>query len=71
MNSITSEPSYIFQSVNLTFCSFVSMKEHMSYLPHPDSPDKTLLRQETLVTVRGVPLTSYMESLIVNTGRTS
>jgi len=43
------------------------MKEHMSYLPHPDSPDKTLLRQETLVTVRGVPLTSYMESLIVNT----
>ena len=57
--------------MNLTFCSFVSMKEHMSYLPHPDSPDKTLLRQETLVTVRGVPLTSYMESLIVNTGRTS
>jgi len=55
------------KSVNLTFCSFVSMKEHMSYLPHPDSPDKTLLRQETLVTVRGVPLTSYMESLIVNT----
>ena len=40
----------------------------MSYYPHPESPeDKTLLRQETLVTVRGVPLTSYMESLIVNT----
>jgi len=56
------------KSVNLTFCSFVTMKEHMSYYPHPESPeDKTLLRQETLVTVRGVPLTSYMESLIVNT----
>ena len=56
------------QSVNLTFCSFVTMKEQMSYYPHPDSPnDQTLLRQETLVTVRGVPLTSYMESLIVNT----
>jgi len=56
------------KSVNLTFCSFVTMKEQMSYYPHPESPeDKTLLRQETLVTVRGVPLTSYMESLIVNT----
>jgi len=56
------------KSVNLTFCSFVEMKEQMSYFPHPENPEtQTLLRQETLVTVRGVPLTSYMESLIVNT----
>jgi len=55
------------KSVNLTFCSFVTMKEQMSYFPHPENPEQTLLRQETLVTVRGVPLTSYMESLIVNT----
>merc|ERR1719259_258591 len=55
------------RSVNLTFCSFVNMKEQMSYFPHPEEPDKTLLRQETLVTVSGVPLTSYMEALIVNT----
>lgn len=56
------------KSVNLTFCSFVSMKEQMSYLPHPEDPqNKTLLRQETLVMVSGVPLTSYMESIIVNT----
>lgn len=55
-------------SVNLTFCSFVAMKEKMSYKPHPDDPDnRTLMRQETEVTVQGVPLTSYMESLIVNT----
>merc|ERR1711941_231761 len=28
---------------------------------------KTLLRQETVVTVRGVPLTSYMEAIILGT----
>ena len=28
---------------------------------------KTLLKQETVVTVQGVPLTSYMESIILNT----
>lgn len=55
-------------SVNLTFCSFVSMRERMSYVPHPEDPEnKTILKQETIVTVQGVPLTSYMESLIVNT----
>ncbi len=55
-------------TVNLTFCNFVSMREEMSYRPHPEDPsNRTLLRQEMVVTVRGVPLTSYMESLILGT----
>jgi len=55
-------------TINLTFCSFVSIREKMSYLPHPENPNEnTLMRQETEVTVRGVPLTDYMESIIVNT----
>jgi hypothetical protein len=55
-------------SVNLTFCSIVSIRERLCYLPHPDSPlENTLMRQETEVTVRGVPLTDYMEGIIVNT----
>ena len=49
---------------NLSFCSYVNMEEKMTYVA--DS-DKTLLRQEMIVTVRGVPLTSYMEGIIVNT----
>lgn len=52
---------------NLTFCNWVSMDENMSYVPHPEDPEKTVLKQETVVTVQGVPLTSYMESIIVNT----
>jgi len=55
------------QSENLTFCNFVSMGEKMSYRPHPEDGDKTVLKQETVVTVQGVPLTSYMEGIIVNT----
>jgi len=55
------------KSINLTFCSFVNMKEQMSYFPHPEDQSKTIMRQETIVTVKGVPLTSYMESIIVNT----
>ena len=55
-------------SVNLTFCNFVSMRERMSYAPHPEDPaNKTVMRQEMVVTVQGVPLTSYMESIILST----
>merc|ERR1719481_1976411 len=53
-------------SKNLTFCNFVSMEEHMTYSPDSRDPGKTVLKQETVVTVQGVPLTSYMESIIVN-----
>jgi len=55
------------QSKNLTFCNFVAIEEKMSYTPHREDEGKTVLKQETLVTVQGVPLTSYMEDIIVNT----
>merc|ERR1712227_303107 len=54
-------------SKNLTFCRYVNMEEKMIYTPDPEDVDKPLLRQEMIVTVQGVPLTSYMESIIVNT----
>jgi len=54
-------------SKNLTFCNFVTMEESMTYRPHPENSEQTVMKQETVVTVQGVPLTSYMESIIVNT----
>lgn len=42
------------------------MSEQMSYRPHPEDPHRTVLKQETVVTVKGVPLTSYMESIILS-----
>lgn len=55
-------------STNLTFCNFVSMKERMKYSPHPEDPaNKTIMNSEMVVTVRNVPLTTYMEDLILNT----
>jgi len=54
-------------SKNLTFCRYVNMEEKMRYTPDPLDKDKTVLHQEMIVTVQGVPLTSYMEGIIVNT----
>jgi hypothetical protein len=55
------------RSRNLTFCSVVTIDEEMSYLPHPTDSSKTLLRQESIVTVRGVPMTDYLENIIKST----
>jgi folate-binding Fe-S cluster repair protein YgfZ len=54
---------YCFQ---LTFCRFIAVDETVSYAPHPQDPSKTLLKQEAVVTVKGVPLTSYVEDLLTN-----
>ena len=45
----------------------MSIDERLSYTAHPDDPSKTLLTQEAVVTVRGVPLSSYLEGFLTNT----
>lgn len=55
------------RSRNLSFCSFVTIDEQLIYSPHPADPNSTLLRQESIVTVKSVPMTDYMENLINKT----
>jgi len=54
-------------SKNLTFNSYVNMEEKMTYTADPEDDSRTMCKQEMIVTVQGVPLTSYMEGIIVNT----
>lgn len=54
----------VLKSRNITWCSNIAVDEHLVYAPHPDDPQKTLLKQEAVVLVKGVPLSSYMETLL-------
>lgn len=54
------------KTINLTFGRFIAVDETVRYLPHPNDASKTLLRQEAVVTVEGVPLNHYMEDLLTN-----
>lgn len=56
----------ILRTINLTFCRYIAVDETLSYIPHPTNPEKTLLKQEAVVTVSGVPLNTYMEDLLTN-----
>ena len=52
--------------LQLTFYNFITVDETVTYKPHPDDDSKTLLTQEAVVKVRGVPLTHYMEDLLTS-----
>ncbi|XP_023023294.1 PRELI domain containing slowmo [Leptinotarsa decemlineata] len=52
------------KTINLTFCRHIAVDETLKYVPHPSDPSKTLLKQEAVVLVKGVPLTNYMEDLL-------
>jgi len=55
------------QTRNLSLSHVVTMVETISYTPHPQDPTKTLMNQQTEVSVRGLPLCNYLENIIVNT----
>ncbi|XP_019380647.1 PREDICTED: PRELI domain containing protein 3A isoform X3 [Gavialis gangeticus] len=53
-------------SSNITLTNLVSVDERLVYRPHPENPEKTVLTQEAIITVKGVSLSSYLESLMAN-----
>lgn len=56
----------LLKTINLTFCRHISVDESLHYAPHPNDPQKTLLKQEATVSVHGVPLSYYMEDMITS-----
>nr|CAH7747608.1 unnamed protein product [Callosobruchus chinensis] len=56
----------VLRTINLTFCRHIAVNETLKYVPHPSDPAKTLLKQEAVVMVKGVPLTHYMEDMLAN-----
>jgi hypothetical protein len=54
-------------TTNLTFKNFLSLDEYLSYTVNPANPTKTDLKKETVITVQGLPLSSYMESSLAST----
>lgn len=53
-------------STNISFIYMVSVDERLIYKLHTKDPDKTLLTQEAIVTVKGDSLSSYLEGLMAS-----
>ncbi|XP_012513506.1 PREDICTED: protein slowmo homolog 2-like [Propithecus coquereli] len=52
---------------SISFTNMISVDERLIYKPHPQDPEKTILTQEAIVTVKGVSLSSYLEGLMAST----
>lgn len=52
------------RSRNLTFNNVINVDEKLVYSIHPEDKNKTLLKQEAIITVQNVPLIDYMENLL-------
>ncbi|XP_073708360.1 PRELI domain containing protein 3B [Garra rufa] len=61
------EKTFELQSSNITFTNLVSVDERLVYRPHPEDPEKTMLTQEAIISVKGVSLSSYLEGLMAST----
>ncbi|XP_020137872.2 PRELI domain containing protein 3A isoform X1 [Microcebus murinus] len=54
-------------STNITLTNLVSVNERLVYTPHPENPEMTVLTQEAIITIKGISLGNYLESLMANT----
>ncbi|XP_069547082.1 PRELI domain containing protein 3B [Brachyistius frenatus] len=55
------------KSTNITFTNLVSVDERLIYKPHPEDPEKTILTQEAIISVKGISLSSYLEGVMAST----
>ncbi|KAH9409742.1 PRELI-like [Tyrophagus putrescentiae] len=56
--------SFTLKSKNVSFCNEISIIEQLTYKPHPADESKTVMTQETLIEVHGIPLSSYFEEFV-------
>ncbi|XP_023862192.1 PRELI domain containing protein 3B-like [Salvelinus fontinalis] len=61
------ENTFELQSTNISCTNIVSVDEKLTYRPHPQDPEKTILTQEALISVKGISLSSYLEGLMAKT----
>ncbi|PIK63011.1 hypothetical protein BSL78_00018, partial [Apostichopus japonicus] len=58
--------SFELKSSNVSLQNFISIDEKLVYSPHPTIKDATLLKQEAVVTVRGLSLANRLEQMVTN-----
>ncbi|XP_029291031.1 PRELI domain containing protein 3B-like isoform X1 [Cottoperca gobio] len=61
------EKSFELKSTNISFTNLVSVDEKLTYKPHPQDSEKTVLTQEAMISVKGISLSSYLEGLMAKT----
>jgi hypothetical protein len=59
--------SMVLESRNLSLGRVITVDERLEYSPHPTDPSKTLLTQQAIITVNGLPLVGRIEGAMAST----
>jgi len=62
-----STKSMVLESRNLSLGSFITVEERLEYTQHPSEPSKTLLTQQAVITVNGLPWVGKVEQAMAKT----
>ncbi|XP_031827703.1 PRELI domain containing slowmo [Nomia melanderi] len=57
----------VVKTVNLSLGTHISVGEEVRYTSDPEDPNKTLLTQQAVVSIKGIPLIDQMERLLTKT----
>jgi len=57
----------LLESKNMSLNNYMRVDERLLYSPHPTDANLTLLKQEAVVEIHGIPLTSYLEDMVTRT----
>ena len=58
--------TFSLRSRNLTYNTVINVDEKLVYTIHPEDSEKTILKQEAVITVQNVPLIDYLENMFLN-----
>ncbi|OQV16345.1 putative Protein slowmo [Hypsibius exemplaris] len=59
--------SMVLEARNLSLGSVITVEERLEYTPHPADSTKTLLTQQAIITVNGLPLVGRIETAMAST----
>ncbi|KAK0045208.1 protein slowmo 2 [Biomphalaria pfeifferi] len=58
--------TFTLKSRNVTLANVLRVDEHLVYTQHPTDPTKTLLKQEAVISVSGLPWCSKLEQMVTD-----
>jgi hypothetical protein len=58
--------TFTFRTRNLTFTNLINVHETCVYAEHPEDKEKTILKHESVITIKNMPLIGRLESMTAN-----
>lgn len=60
------EKEMLVKTRNVSYLKYITVSETVKYTPDPEDHNRTLLTQQAIVSIRGVPFSNYLEDVLTS-----